>query len=387
MSEKRPVPVVVDVETTGFASSDRIVEIAAVQLDPETWQTVDEYDTLVQPERDVGPTGVHGITASMVELAPTFGEIVADVARLLHGSVIVAHNLPFDFRLLRSEFERLGVTIDMGSGICTLRATRQRLEIACKDRRIDLTHRHRALGDARATADLARVLGFRDACREAMPVRIGYVRQSPGQRTMRRGLAAAETSPMPRIVSRSRYPHCDEAVCQYLDALDWVLDDGVIDASERAAIRQLADEWNIPERARLDAHRSYFDNIVAAAKRDGIITRNEREVIANIARQLEIPDADIPAETAMPEVPELGIGSRICFTGEAIVNGERWERDRLTALAAQAGFETVPTVTKKACDLLVAADVSSVSGKAKTARRFGIPIMSVSDFVAAYRPG
>ena len=387
MSEKRPVPVVVDVETTGFASSDRIVEIAAVQLDPETWETVDEYDTLVQPERDVGPTGVHGITASMAELAPTFGEIVADVARLLHGSVIVAHNLPFDSRLLRSEFGRLGVTIDMGAGLCTLRATRQRLAIACDAHGIDLLHQHRALGDARATAELARALGIRDACREAMPVRIGYLRRKPGQRTLSRDLVTAGTNPMHRIVSRARYPHCDEALCQYLDALDWVLDDGVIDASERAAIRQLADEWNIPESARLDAHRSYFDNIVAAAKRDGVITRNEREVIANIARQLEIFDADIPAETAMPEVPELGIGSRVCFTGEAIVDGERWERDRLTALAAQAGFETVPAVTKKACDLLVAADVSSVSGKAKTARRFGIPIMSVSDFVAAYRPG
>ena len=61
-----PTPVVVDVETTGFGRSDKIVEIAAITLDSATWETIGEYDTLINPERDVGPTGVHGITASMV---------------------------------------------------------------------------------------------------------------------------------------------------------------------------------------------------------------------------------------------------------------------------------------------------------------------------------
>ena len=65
-------PIVVDVETTGFGRQDKILEIAAIALDPTTWEIVDEYDTLINPQRDVGPTGVHGISASMVEAAPTF---------------------------------------------------------------------------------------------------------------------------------------------------------------------------------------------------------------------------------------------------------------------------------------------------------------------------
>ncbi len=93
-----PKPVVVDVETTGFGPNDRVVEIAAITLDPATWETVDEYDTLINPGRDVGPTGVHGITASMVEAAPTFSDIIAAIAGRLQGSLLIAHNLAFDSR-------------------------------------------------------------------------------------------------------------------------------------------------------------------------------------------------------------------------------------------------------------------------------------------------
>lgn len=78
---KRPKPVVVDVETTGFGAHDRIVEIAVITLDPETWETEDEYDTLINPQRDVGPTGVHGVTAGMVELAPVFAEVLGPVSQ------------------------------------------------------------------------------------------------------------------------------------------------------------------------------------------------------------------------------------------------------------------------------------------------------------------
>ena len=82
MIEKISTPrfVVFDCETTGFGHHDRIVEIAALTLDPETWEPTDEYDTLINPERDVGSVGVHGITASMVEAAPTFPEVAATLS-------------------------------------------------------------------------------------------------------------------------------------------------------------------------------------------------------------------------------------------------------------------------------------------------------------------
>ena len=97
-----PKPVVVDVETTGLGAHDRLVEVAVITLDPETWETQDEYDTLINPQRDVGPTGVHGVTAGMVELAPVFAEVFAPVARRLHGAILIAHNLSFDTRMMGS---------------------------------------------------------------------------------------------------------------------------------------------------------------------------------------------------------------------------------------------------------------------------------------------
>ena len=101
--------VVIDCETTGLGSNDRIIEIAVLTLDPRTWEPTDEYETLINPERDVGPVGIHGITASMVEAAPTFPEIITTLAHRLHGAILIAHNLSFDARMLGYEFKRLGV--------------------------------------------------------------------------------------------------------------------------------------------------------------------------------------------------------------------------------------------------------------------------------------
>ena len=148
--------VVIDCETTGLGSNDRIIEIAVLTLDPRTWEPTDEYETLINPERDVGPVGIHGITASMVEAAPTFPEIITTLAHRLHGAILIAHNLSFDARMLGYEFKRLGVDFDAGSGLCTYRATGSKLITACRRYEIKLSNQHRALADARATAALAR---------------------------------------------------------------------------------------------------------------------------------------------------------------------------------------------------------------------------------------
>lgn len=380
MPREQPPLVVVDVETTGFRRSDRVVEVAAVRLHPETGEIVDEYDTLVQPGRDVGHTSIHGINPSMLELAPAFEEIVGDFARRLHGRVLVAHNLPFDRRFLQQEFDRCGVRLDPGVGICTLRATGQRLTAACDDRGVPLECAHRALADARATAGLLARLGLDRPDDRCEPVRIGYIDRRPTKRTLRRDLADPEAPAMPRVVSRAHYPHCDEAVSLYLDALDHVLDDGVLDDEERDEMRRLAEECGIPEEVRQRAHREYFDAVVDAAKRDGVITPREREVIENLARQLGIPDAERPSITRLPEITVLRAGSRVCFTGRVVLGGIPWERDRLEALAVGRGFRVTAGVTRRGCDLLVAADAASVSGKARAARRLGIPIWSAAEF-------
>ena len=376
---KNPKPVVVDVETTGFGAYDRIVEIAVVTLDPETWETRDEYDTLINPERDVGPTGVHGVTAGMVELAPVFAEVLPPISQRLRGAVLIAHNLPFDTRMMGYEFERHEVPIDFGQGMCTLKATHAKLRTACRSKGIRLENAHRALADARATAELARRLHFGERKGCTRPVQVDAVAPTANARTHRRGLADAGTSPMHRVVCRSAYPHGDEALAHYLDALDWILDDGVIDCTERAAMDDLAREWGLSQAMQCEAHRSYVECMIAAAERDGFISEGEHDILGRIADQLQV-DAAIPNPTHA-SASALAQGKRICFTGEAVARGRMWKRDELYEIARRNGWEPVKSVTKKKCDVLVAADTSSASGKARKARQYGKPIMSIADFL------
>ena len=372
--------VVIDCETTGLGRHDHIIEVAALTLDPQTWEVTDEYDTLINPERDVGPVGLHGISASMVEAAPIFHEIAAALARRLHGSVLIAHNLSFDTRMLGYEFGRLGVAFNGGTGLCTLKATGEKLVAACQRYGITLNLQHRALTDARATAELARETLSNDEF-DPEPATIGYVSQSLNVRTLRRESSDAGISELARVVSLTHYPCADEALLQYLDALDWALDDRRIDEQERAAIEELASTLGVSAEQRDQAHRSYLLSIVAAAKRDGIVTDTEQQLIGQIAETLDVIGVTVPQVTRLPAASSLHSGMRICFTGTAVHAGNPVSRSLLEETAALTRMQPVGSVTKKNCDLLVAADPSSQSGKTRKARNYGIPVMTVEDFL------
>jgi DNA polymerase-3 subunit epsilon len=100
---------VVDFETTGFRgfTTDRVVEIGVVCLDC-SGEVADEWTTLVNPERDVSASHIHGITGRDVYGAPRFADVAGALADSLRGRVLVAHNLSFEAQFLRGEFARLG---------------------------------------------------------------------------------------------------------------------------------------------------------------------------------------------------------------------------------------------------------------------------------------
>ncbi len=152
--------VVLDTETTGLYNSDRVVEIALVTMSLDG-EVVDRWETLIQPERDVSAGHIHGITASMVQDAPTFDEIAGDVAVRLHGACVAAHNLTFDKRMIANEFDRLGGSLVIGSGLDTLSATGLRLHDACEEHGDSPEGAHRAMTDAISEL-LLRVVGSCD---------------------------------------------------------------------------------------------------------------------------------------------------------------------------------------------------------------------------------
>lgn len=373
--------VIVDVETTGFGRHDRVVEVAAITVDPSSGEVIAEYDTLVNPERDTGPVDIHGVTASMVEAAPSFDEIAGALALRLDGAVLVAHNISFDSRMLSQEYDRLGVEFLPGSGFCTLRATSEKLANACSRYGVDLSDHHRALSDARATADLFRhVL---DGSTGTSPIFLDSSNLEVDPRTLRREVGAGYArSDLARIASVAPYPSSDSAHLAYLDLLDWVLDDLVITSDERREMLELAHSLGLSEAQIRKAHSGYVTSIVAAARRDNVITKSERWLIETVASALEVEDVVIPDVTELPEAGLITAGMSVCFTGQALVDGLLFDRAELEQVAATVGLQPVSSVTKKGCDLLVAADVASMSGKAKKAMHFGIPVMSVEEFVA-----
>src|SRR5262245_36977534 len=114
---------VIDVETTGISPwrHHRIIELAVVVMHRDG-QIVREFCSLVDPERDIGPTSIHGIHAEDVVGAPRFSEIAGALIDSLHGCVAIGgHNIQFDHSFLTAEFRRLGQTLPDVPRLCTLR--------------------------------------------------------------------------------------------------------------------------------------------------------------------------------------------------------------------------------------------------------------------------
>ncbi len=152
----------VDVETTGFSPRlDRIVEIAVVRTDGEM-KILGEMSTLINPERRVTATDIHGISQSDVAKAPKFRQIGGEIGRHLSGAVIVGHNVSFDLGFLQSEFARARSMFPAKVVLCTMcladtylpGLSRHRLCDCCKAAGIRQRGAHQALSDARATSAL-----------------------------------------------------------------------------------------------------------------------------------------------------------------------------------------------------------------------------------------
>lgn len=153
---------IVDIETTGGnATHSRITEIAIVIHDGE--KVIDRWETLVNPQKHIPDAifALTGITNEMVREAPVFDLISDRVFELLSDRVFVAHNVNFDYSFVRHELERAGLKWT-AKKLCTVRAARKikpglpsySLGRLCSSLDIDLENRHRAGGDADATAIL-----------------------------------------------------------------------------------------------------------------------------------------------------------------------------------------------------------------------------------------
>jgi len=161
---------IVDIETTGGSSRiEKITEIAIFQHDGE--KVTGEFVTLINPERNIPYfiTSLTGITNEMVENAPRFFEVAKRIVEMTEGRTIVAHNARFDYSFIRQEFKSLGYnfsrnlldTVTLGRKLIPGHRSYS-LGNICRDLGIMINGRHRAAGDALATARLFEMLMMRD---------------------------------------------------------------------------------------------------------------------------------------------------------------------------------------------------------------------------------
>jgi len=162
---------IIDIETTGGQyNAEGITEIAIYKFDGH--EVIDQFISLVNPEIPIQPFVVKltGINNAMLRSAPKFYEIAKRIIEITQDCIMVAHNASFDYRILKTEFKRLGYDFDKNT-LCTVELSKKlipdlpsySLGKLVRSLGIPMTDRHRASGDAMATVKLFKMLLAKDS--------------------------------------------------------------------------------------------------------------------------------------------------------------------------------------------------------------------------------
>ena len=398
---------VIDIETTGLSPAyhHRILEIAVVLVDDDG-SLAREWDTLVNPCRDVGATEIHGLSAADVYSAPTFDKIAAELASLLRGRVPVAHNLAFDAPFIASEYRRLGYCVPLSptSGLCTMRlasrylpAAPRALEACCECVGYQIDSAHAALQDAGAAAHLLwhyirRDVDFLGSWGAIISAAQGNewptVPAASAARVSRQTAAtAAPQHFLGRLASRAPRSEIHPEANSYLALLDRVLLDRQLSRHEEDELICAAQMMGLSREDAIEIHRLYLSALSRLALEDGVLSSTERKDLELVARALGLSADDIDASldhpTARAAAAPCAVGSFRLKAGDVVVfTGEvrGINRTDLEYQAQTLGLRVGQSVSRKT-SLLVAADPDSISGKAQKAREVGIPIVDCASFL------
>ena len=173
---------ILDIETTGGKfNKEGITEIAIYKYDGH--QVIDQFISLINPEREIQEfvAKLTGINNSMLKSAPKFYEVAKRIIEITKDCILIAHNTSFDYRILKTEFKRLGYDYQKNT-ICTVDLSKKLIKDApsyslgklCRHLGIPVTDRHRASGDAYATVKLFKLLLDKDSDKEIIKQSIKY---------------------------------------------------------------------------------------------------------------------------------------------------------------------------------------------------------------------
>lgn len=154
-----------DTETTGVTSSDSVCQIAAVLADPTTFEVVDTFKSLVNPQRRIHPqaAAIHGISDAMVRTAPLLTDVFSEKLSdwFVQADIICGHNVKFDIRMTQSVLpEKEYAVLDTLSLVrCRFPGwSNHKLQTAVAILELPQRQAHDALGDVLSCLDLLKAV-------------------------------------------------------------------------------------------------------------------------------------------------------------------------------------------------------------------------------------
>lgn len=404
---------IIDLETTGFSPNrgHKIIEVAAIKLD-HSINIVDQYSTLINPQRDISNSDIHGITATHVKNAPTLSEVKGFLKFFLNDTILIAHNAPFDKRFIESEVLDKKNEI---TALCTIQLSRmvensipsRNLTALCNFYDIEYPSEHEALSDALATTRLFKKLRREfikcygnDDFEKVFSVNSTKI-QDVSENTKRLKFTRHDASIDSKRKKTKIRQFLDrvpiESITEkntskvYLDLLHKILSDRLITDDEIAELEEVVKDLDLAKEEIVELHNHYLIELINVYLIDNIISDFELEDLLNVSKllgfdkeQLDtlIEESEKENNPAFQNSHDVDISEKsICFTGKfkAKVDGIPVDRSTLQKIAQQHGMIIKKNVTKK-LDYLAVADPNSMSTKAKKARKYGLKVLAEPEF-------
>ena len=153
---------IIDIETTGGKfDHEKITEIAILRINEKN--KVDVLHRLINPMKKIQPfvEKLTRLNNKMLENKPIFSDVAVEIQDFTKNSIFVAHNVNFDYRVLRKEFKSVGIEFSRKT-LCTIKLSRKAFPLEksyglgklTSRIGIKINNRHRAIGDAEATLKL-----------------------------------------------------------------------------------------------------------------------------------------------------------------------------------------------------------------------------------------
>ncbi|TFD24173.1 exonuclease domain-containing protein [Cryobacterium sp. TMS1-13-1] len=396
---------VISLKSTGLFpyQRDRVVEVAVVHLD-EGGHITARWETVVNPESNVGGATNHGVSTAELLRAPTFAQIASRLVDLLSGRVLVTHNAQFVTGFLMSEFDQIGYAPGRGlEAVCTMQLARSYLPGAgrllvdcCAAYDIEIEPGPGALVQAVAGASLlaAYLHGSPSAApwtdaldRAELNVWPALPRATTGTAPawVHRDPTPTDVLATPSFLARVTVKLPDytgpEEHLDYLALLDLCLLDRVFLPRDTRELRIQAEVSGISPTDCTALHRSYFEDLVRVAWSSGALSIADSVELIAVARMLDVAPEVVATALATPALaprqPVTSIdevllerGDIVVLTGDMARARADWGKE---LVARGLALGTAVTMRTR---LLVAANPESFTGKTGKARDYGIPIVS-----------